>query len=89
MISIADNITILDQHNSLMCEKSHFKTSAELFLTSKDKQYVFKVDITNSINSITADSVTQSIETSVNVSSDNNSTMTAPDFVTCKLLEFK
>ena len=52
---IADNITILNQHNSFMHEKSCFKTSAELFSVLKNKQYIFKVDIINNINSTAAD----------------------------------
>ena len=86
---IADNIIILNQHNSFVYEKSYFKTSAEFFSTLKDKQYIFKADIINSINSTTVDLIAQFIEMSVNVFSNNNLTMIASDSVTHKLLEFK
>ena len=55
---ITDNITILDQHNSLVCEKSHFKTSAAVFSVLKDKQYIFKADAVNNINFTAVSSVT-------------------------------
>ena len=72
-----------------MHEKSYFKTSAAIFLTLKDKQYIFKINVINSINSTTADSVEKFIETSVNIFSDNNLIMTVFDSVIYKLLEFK
>ena len=89
MMFIVDNTAILDQHNSLVHEKSCFKTSAVIFLTLKDKQYIFKVDAVNNINSTAADSITQFIETSVNAFLSNDLTMTVSDFITYKLLEFK
>ena len=89
MTLIADNIIILDQHNNFMCEKLYFKTSAELFSVSKDKQYIFKINIINNIDSTAADSVMQFIEMSVNASSDNNSIMIIFNSVIYKLLEFK
>ena len=72
---ITDNTAILNQYNSLMHEKSHFKTSAAIFLTLKDKQYIFKVNVADSINFITVDSIEKSIEKSVNVPLSDDSTM--------------
>ena len=86
---IADNITILDQHNNFMHEKSHFKTFAAVFLTLKDKQYVFKVDAADSIDFTTVNLIEKFIKTSVNILSDNDLRMTVSDSVICKLLEFK
>ena len=88
-MSIADNIIILDQHNSLMHKKSCFKTFAELFSALKDKQYAFKADIINSIDFTTADSIMQFIKMLINALSDNSSTMMISDLITHKLLEFK
>ena len=53
MMFITDNITILNQHNSLMYKKSCFKTSAVIFLILKDKQYIFKADAINNIDFMT------------------------------------
>ena len=72
-----------------MCEKSHFKTSAAVFSILKDKQYIFKADAADSINSITADSIKKFIETSVNIFSNNDLTITVFNSVIHKLLEFK
>ena len=86
---IADNIIILNQYNSFIHEKSCFKISAVVFLTLKDKQYFFKVDVTNSVDFTTADLIKKSIETSVNISLNDNSIMTVSDLIIHKLLEFK
>ena len=72
-----------------MCEKSCFKTSAAVFSTLKDKQYVFKADVINSINFTTVNLIVQSIEMSINASLSNDLTMIISDFIICKLLEFK
>ena len=89
MTFIADNTAILDQHNNLVHKKSCFKTSAAVFLILKDKQYIFKVNVVNSIDFMIADLIMQFIEMFVNVLLSNNLTMMISDSVTCKLLEFK
>ena len=89
MMFITDNITILNQHNSLMCEKSCFKTSAVIFLILKNKQYIFKTDVINNINFIIINSIIQFIKIFVNVFLSNNLTMTISNSVICKLLKFK
>ena len=86
---IINNTVILNQHNSFICEKSHFKTSAEFFLTLKDKQYIFKINIVNNINFMTSDSIMQFIKMFVNVFSDNDSIMMISDSIIYKLLESK
>ena len=72
-----------------MHEKSHFKTSAAVFSVLKDKQYIFKADVTDSVNFITANLIEKSIKTSVNILSNDNLIMTVSNFIIHKLLEFK
>ena len=89
MTFIVDNIIILNQHNSFIYEKSHFKTSATVFLILKDKQYIFKTDAIDSINFTTASSVEKSIKMFVNIFLNDDLTMMISDFVIHKLLKFK
>ena len=72
-----------------MHEKSCFKTFAAVFLTLKDKQYVFKVNVTDSVDFITVSLIKKFIKTFVNISSNDDLIMMTSDFIICKLLEFK
>ena len=72
-----------------MHEKSHFKTSTTVFSVLKNKQYILKINVTDSIDFMTADSVKKSIETSVNTSLNNDLIMIVSDFIIYKLFKFK
>ena len=89
MTFITDNTTILNQHNSFMCEKSHFKISAAVFSVLKDQQYIFKVDVADSIDFITADSIKKSIKTFINISLNDDLIIIIFNFIIYKLLKFK
>ena len=47
------------------------------------------MNVTDNINSTTADLIKQFIETSVNAALNDDLIITVFDFITCKLLEFK
>ena len=86
---ITDNTAILNQHNSFVYEKSCFKTFTAAFLILKNKQYIFKTDVADSVDFMTADLIEKFIETFINISLSDDLTMTVSDSVICKLLEFK
>ena len=72
-----------------MHEKSCFKIFTAVFSALKDKQYTFKINITNSIDFMIIDLIEKFIKTSVNISLNNNLTMMTFDSIIYKFLKFK
>ena len=86
---IINNTTILNQYNSLVCKKSHFKTFAIIFLISKNKQYVFKINVADSINSMIMSSVEKFIKTFINIFLNDDLIIMIFDSIIYKFLKFK